>query len=243
MRHLILATVSVFAVTASASLANAAECEIGKEASFTKSDEAVASNAVRRDLRSLRKAAMSLRDLGRTSECQEVVQWIKDIRGDQKAERTRAENRAKMSGDKTAMERVERDEKKTYQERAKERMANAKPLTDMKGRVSAADLMGVDLIGPDNETAGEIEDIYVSADGKKSYAVVGFGGFLGLGESLVAVPFGKIKVSMDADGDAKYYIPMTTDQLSTAPKFKRDDRTWLTSSEWQAKNDKWFDGQ
>ncbi len=243
MKRILFATVSAIALAAGASAVSAADCNIGKEMNYTDADKNVRSGAVRRDLRSLRLAAMKLRDLGRHDECQEVVTWIKDIRADAKAEQMRAENRAKLTGDDREMKRVQRDTKMSYQDRAKARMASAKPMTDMAGRVSASDLIGVDLVGPGNDTAAEIEDVYVSTDGKRSYAIVGFGGFLGLGESLVAIPFSKIKVAMDEDGDATYYIPMTTEQLSKAPNFKRGDRTWMTNADWNAKNDKWFDGK
>ena len=50
-------------------------------------------------------------------------------------------------------------------------------------------LVGVSVIGLDHNRIGEIEEVLVDRDGKAQAVVIGVGGFLGIGEKSVAVPF------------------------------------------------------
>lgn len=53
----------------------------------------------------------------------------------------------------------------------------------------ASKLAGVSIYGPDNKSIGKITDILLKKDGSADYVVIGVGGFLGIGEKDVAVPF------------------------------------------------------
>lgn len=53
----------------------------------------------------------------------------------------------------------------------------------------ASKLAGVAIYGPDNKKVGTITDVVMGRSGKADYVVVGVGGFLGLGEKDIAVPF------------------------------------------------------
>lgn len=57
----------------------------------------------------------------------------------------------------------------------------------------ASKLVGVAIYGPDNKKVGNISDILMSKDGKAELVVVGVGGFLGIGEKDVAIPFEQVK--------------------------------------------------
>ena len=50
-------------------------------------------------------------------------------------------------------------------------------------------LVGVDVIGLDNVKVGEIDEVLVDRDGRVAAVVVGVGGFLGIGQKSVAIPF------------------------------------------------------
>lgn len=66
-----------------------------------------------------------------------------------------------------------------------------------------------------NEKVGEVDDIIVAPDKSISYAIVGVGGFLGLGEHYVAIPFNQFKAN-----DGKYVLRgATKDALKAIPKF------------------------
>jgi sporulation protein YlmC with PRC-barrel domain len=67
-----------------------------------------------------------------------------------------------------------------------------------------------------NERVGEVDDIIIAPDKSLSYAIIGVGGFLGLGEHYVAIPFNQFK-----SVDDKYVLPgATKDTLKAIPTFK-----------------------
>lgn len=80
-------------------------------------------------------------------------------------------------------------------------------------------LIGLDVEGSDNKNIGEINDLVVANDGKIVAAVVGVGGFLGVGEKSVAIPFEKIQVTKDGN-DWKAKVAMSKAELEKAPDFK-----------------------
>jgi hypothetical protein len=55
-----------------------------------------------------------------------------------------------------------------------------------------------------NEKIGELDDIILSTDGKASFAILEVGGFLGIGERLVALPFESLKIDK---GGKKIVLP------------------------------------
>jgi hypothetical protein len=50
-------------------------------------------------------------------------------------------------------------------------------------------LMGIDVYGADNQKIGDIDEVLVDRQGKIHGFVVGVGGFLGIGQKDVAIPF------------------------------------------------------
>jgi hypothetical protein len=117
-----------------------------------------------------------------------------------------------------------------------QRRTTSVPFLERKNPMSAADLIGADVYGTDNDSIGEIEDVIVSPDNKPSYALVSYGGFLGLGEEQAAVPVAALRVSPD-----KYvFLPMTADQLQAAPKLERGTADWWTNDNFRAQNDQYY---
>ncbi|MBQ0823520.1 PRC-barrel domain-containing protein [Microvirga sp. HBU67558] len=55
--------------------------------------------------------------------------------------------------------------------------------------VMASDLIGTKVVSANNESIGDINDVILDRNGQIMAAVVGVGGFLGIGEKDVAVPF------------------------------------------------------
>jgi hypothetical protein len=54
-------------------------------------------------------------------------------------------------------------------------------------------MIGLNVYNDTNEKLGSISDLLLAKDGKINAAVIGVGGFLGVGERLVAVSFDKLK--------------------------------------------------
>jgi sporulation protein YlmC with PRC-barrel domain len=68
------------------------------------------------------------------------------------------------------------------------------PATQLKpGQWRATKLSGLNVYNNNNETIGEINELIVNREGKIESVVIGVGGFLGIGERNVAVPYNQVK--------------------------------------------------
>jgi PRC-barrel domain protein len=84
-------------------------------------------------------------------------------------------------------------------------------------------VQGTAVYGADNQRIGSIERVMIDkASGRVSYAVLGFGGFLGIGEDHYPLPWQSLKYDTSLGG---YVTGITESQLSGAPKY-RDDTAW-----------------
>ena len=81
---------------------------------------------------------------------------------------------------------------------------------------------------PSNNKIGEVNDVLVTQDGKISALIVSVGGFLGMGEKDVAVPFASVKQTIK-DGSVYLTLETSKDALKAAPGFKydRSAMTWV----------------
>jgi sporulation protein YlmC with PRC-barrel domain len=72
-----------------------------------------------------------------------------------------------------------------------------------------------------NNKIGDVDDVLLGADGKITALVIGVGGFLGIGEKHVIVPFTAVKAERK---DNKWQLTMNSskDELKAAPGFKYD---------------------
>ncbi len=102
----------------------------------------------------------------------------------------------------------------------------------------ASKLHGIDVYNQQNQKIGDIDDVLMDKDGKAKLAVLGVGGFLGMGEHNVAVNFSELKfsdqpVKSNTSGsnastnssERKNYpdhavFNATKDQLKAMPQFK-----------------------
>jgi hypothetical protein len=58
----------------------------------------------------------------------------------------------------------------------------------------ASDLEGTRVRGAADENVGEIDDVVLGRDGRVVAVIVGVGGFLGIGEKKVAIPFEALEI-------------------------------------------------
>jgi sporulation protein YlmC with PRC-barrel domain len=72
-----------------------------------------------------------------------------------------------------------------------------------------------------DERIGEVDDILITNDGRAVALVVGVGGFLGIGESHVVVPYDAVKVTTKGDSP-RLVMNATKDQLQGASYFTYD---------------------
>ena len=102
--------------------------------------------------------------------------------------------------------------------------APAKTLLHMR----ASQLIGKNVENAQGENLGEIKDLILDVNNERVfYAVLEFGGFLGMGEKLFAYPMRAFKHS--GDNRDKLVLNVDKDKLKAAPGFARDIwPNWLT---------------
>jgi hypothetical protein len=73
--------------------------------------------------------------------------------------------------------------------------ASLKPLASPQpGQIMGSDLRGTRVYGSNNESIGDISDLLLDRQGQVVAAIVGVGGFLGIGQKDVAVPFSALEI-------------------------------------------------
>ena len=88
-------------------------------------------------------------------------------------------------------------------------------------RLTVDDLYDAWVYDANDEQIGEISEILVNANGAIEGAVIDVGGFLGLGEHSVAVPFDKITILRDAeDATPRLHVDVTREGLEKMREFE-----------------------
>ncbi|MEO8778388.1 MAG: PRC-barrel domain-containing protein [Rhodanobacter sp.] len=86
--------------------------------------------------------------------------------------------------------------------------------------LSSSTLSGDAIKNPQGESLGDLKDIMIdTTSGKVAYAVLSFGGVLGMGNKLFAVPWSALTV----DGENKCLVlNASKERLKDAPGFDKD---------------------
>jgi sporulation protein YlmC with PRC-barrel domain len=90
-----------------------------------------------------------------------------------------------------------------------------------QGQWRSSKLVGASVYGPDNKSIGSIDDLIVDQNGGIKAAVIGVGGFLGVGQKDVAVPFTALTIQRKPNSSSidKITVTYSKQQLSQAPTF------------------------
>jgi sporulation protein YlmC with PRC-barrel domain len=83
--------------------------------------------------------------------------------------------------------------------------------------ISSDKVEGTAVYNNAGEKLGSIDDLMIDKySGQVGYAVLEFGGFLGLGSDRYPIPWKMLKYSTDRDG---YVVPLDKSKLEKAPKY------------------------
>ena len=97
--------------------------------------------------------------------------------------------------------------------------------------VNANDVIGVDVRNQQNENLGSIEAIMLDKiTGKTTYVVLSYGGFLGMGDKLFALPWSIF--SYDPT-DNCFKIPLDEQKLKNSPGFDKDNWPDMSNDVWR----------
>ncbi len=87
--------------------------------------------------------------------------------------------------------------------------------------LSASSINGTDVVNPAGEDLGDIKDLMINlSDGRISYVVLSYGGFLGMGDKLFAVPWDSFTIDTARE---KFMLNVSKEKLENAPGFDKDN--------------------
>ena len=96
--------------------------------------------------------------------------------------------------------------------------------------MGADTLVGNDVYNAKDEDLGDIKEIMLDMrSGKVAYAVLSYGGFLGMGEKLFAVPWDALKLDTK---NKRFYLNVEKDRLKDAPGFDKDHWPNMADQSW-----------
>ncbi len=96
--------------------------------------------------------------------------------------------------------------------------------------ISSNKVQGTGVYGPDGEHVGEIDHLMIErVSGRVAYAVMSFGGFLGMGKDFYPIPWDALKYDTSLDG---YRTNITREQVEGAPVRAADDNFDWDDEQW-----------
>ena len=96
--------------------------------------------------------------------------------------------------------------------------------------LSASTLQDENVVNGKNEDIGTIEDFMIDlGSGRVNYAVLSFGGFLGMGDKLFAIPFQALKVDTENE---RFVLDVPKERLENAPGFDEDNWPEFGDEQW-----------
>lgn len=101
--------------------------------------------------------------------------------------------------------------------------------------ISSDKVNGTAVYSRAGEHVGTIDHLTIDKEsGKVAYAVMGFGGFLGLGEDHHPIPWGKLSYDTSRNG---YVTDITREELEGAPE-RNDD--WYRDRDWEQRTHDYY---
>ena len=96
--------------------------------------------------------------------------------------------------------------------------------------MGADTLNGNDVYNEQDEDLGDIKEFMLDLKtGRVSYAVLSFGGFLGMGDKLFAVPWNALKLDTVNN---RFVLNVDKERLESAPGFDKDDWPDMSDQSW-----------
>lgn len=98
--------------------------------------------------------------------------------------------------------------------------------------ISAGTLMGNRVHNAAGEDLGKIEEIMIDVNGGRiAYAVLSFGGFLGIGDKLFAVPWDALVLELTGQ---RFILDVDKQVLENAPGFDKDNWPDMADASWHS---------
>jgi sporulation protein YlmC with PRC-barrel domain len=107
-----------------------------------------------------------------------------------------------------------------------------------RSQVSSNDVEGTEVYSPNGDHIGEIDHLIIDKNsGRVSYAIMTFGGFLGMGQSTYPIPWSALSYDTDKGG---FRTNINEDQLKDAPEYA--DNAW-EDRDWERRTHEYYKAQ
>ena len=102
------------------------------------------------------------------------------------------------------------------------------------GKWLVTHFLGAVVTNTTGESIGDINDVVFDTSGRVSTAVLGVGGFLGVGEKSVAVPFRSLTLKVGPGDTHIIEVALSKEVLLSAPAFKPTEKTMFMKAQEKA---------
>ena len=100
-----------------------------------------------------------------------------------------------------------------------EQLVLARPVEELEAVVRIDNVIGADVRNYQDEDLGDIDDVIFDTDGQIAYVLVSYGGFLGIGQDLIAVPWQSLHANLAMD---TFVLDVPQEAMEQAPTMDRD---------------------
>jgi sporulation protein YlmC with PRC-barrel domain len=102
--------------------------------------------------------------------------------------------------------------------------------TKIRRVLSSSSINGTTVQNMQRENLGEIKDLMIDiTEGRIAYAVLSFGGFLGIGDKLFAIPWEAFRVVQEEE---VLLLDVVKEKLENAPGFDKDNWPDMADTTW-----------
>jgi sporulation protein YlmC with PRC-barrel domain len=113
---------------------------------------------------------------------------------------------------------------------ANQKNANQRDQFSAMGPQRISMIMGQSIKNVDGQDLGKVEDVVIDQNGKITYVILSHGGFLGIGDKLVPIPWNSIAAHGNATQNRNYLmVDMSKDMIEKAPNF--ETKSWPNFAE------------
>jgi hypothetical protein len=100
-------------------------------------------------------------------------------------------------------------------------------------------LIGTEVLNQSNAKVAVVRDLALSPEGAVLYAILGYGGVAGVGDTYTAAPFDALWIHHDNEKWA-VNLNMTSEEIKNTPTIRSEDYRELSDAQWIERTDRFF---
>lgn len=106
------------------------------------------------------------------------------------------------------------------------------------GAIRSSKIVGLEVKNMNNEEIGSIEDLVIAGGGNVGYIILSHGGFLGIGDKLLPIPWDSVKY--DPQNEVAV-VAIDKKILEKAPSFASNEWPDLSETGWRTKLEGYYE--